>query len=86
MAYSTSNPPQILVPSLGGGVAMWAYRSTNTSTECLATGFFSNGSALGMKAGDLVTCINSTSGVRFDTGVSSVTASSAATVVASTAT
>jgi hypothetical protein len=84
MSYSTSNPPQLLVPSIGATPALWSYRSTNTSTECLASGFFSNGHALGLKAGDIVTCINSTSGIPFVTGVSSVTASSAATVVGST--
>jgi hypothetical protein len=86
MAYSTSNPPTLLVPSIGAKPAVWAYRSTNTSTETLAAGFFSNGAALGLKAGDIVVSINSTSGVPYITGVSSVTASSAATVVASTAT
>lgn len=84
MAYSTSNPPTLLVPSIGAFPAVWAYRSTNTSTEVLASGFFSNGSALGMKAGDLLVTINSTSGIPALVGVSSVTASSAATVVAST--
>lgn len=86
MAYSTSNPPKLLVPSLGEGPAVWGYRSTNTSTETLASGFFSNGYDLGMKAADIVLVINSTSGIPYLTGVSSVTTSSAATVVASTAT
>jgi hypothetical protein len=86
MAYSTSSPPQLLVPSIGGTPALWTYKSTNTSTEVLASGFFANGSALGMKVGDFVLNINSTSGVPYLTGVLSVAASSAATVVASTAT
>ena len=86
MAYDTANPPQLLIPSIGGGVAQWAYRSTNTSTEVIASGFFTNGHALGMKAGDIVLNINSTSGVPYLTGVLSVVESSAATVVASTAT
>jgi hypothetical protein len=84
MAYSTSNPPTLLVPSIGAYPAFWAYKSTNTSTEVLASGFFSNGAALGMKAGDVVVTINSTSYIPAVLGVSSVTASSAATVVAST--
>lgn len=86
MAYSTSNPPLLIAPSIGAKPGLWVYRSTHTSTEVLATGFFSNGSALGLRAADLVAVINSTSGVPYLTGVSSVTASSAATVVASTAT
>lgn len=86
MAYSTANPPNVLVPSIGARPAVWTYQSTNLSTDTLAAGFFSNGSDLGMKAGDIVLVMNSTSGVPYLTGVSSVTASSAATVVASTAT
>lgn len=86
MSYSTTNPPQLLVPSVGGGVAQWAYRSTNLSTDTLAASFYTNGAALGMKAGDIVTVINTTSGVPYITGVVSVTASSGATTVASTAT
>lgn len=84
MAYSTSTPPQLLIPSIGGGVAVWAYKSTNTTTEILAAGFFSNGAALGLKLGDHILCSNSTSGLPTHMGVSSVTASSAATVVRST--
>jgi hypothetical protein len=86
MAYSTSNPPQLIVPSIGGKPAVWAYTSTNVSTDTLASGFFANGSDLGMKRADIVLVIGSTSGIPYLTGVSSVTASSAATVVASTAT
>jgi hypothetical protein len=84
MAYSTSSPPTLLVPSIGAFPAVWAYKSTHTTTEVLASGFFSNGAALGMKVADIVLTINSTSGVPAVQGVSSVTASSAATVVAST--
>lgn len=86
MAYLTSNPPRLINPSIGSDVQGWVYKSTHTSTEVLAAGFFSNGSDLGMRVADLMTVINSTSGVRYDVGVSSVNASSAATVVASTAT
>lgn len=86
MSYSTSNPPKLLVPSLGQAPALWGYRSTHTSTEVLASNFFSDGAALGMQVGDFVHVVNSTSGVPYFTGVSTVNASSAATVVASTAT
>jgi len=86
MSYSTSNPPTLLVPSIGNKPALWAYQSTHTSTETLASNFFSNGAGLGMKVGDLVLVTNTTSAVPYFTGVSTVNASSAATVVASTAT
>lgn len=84
MAYSTSAPPQLLVPSIGTAPALWSYRSTNVSTDLLATGFFSNGSNLGMKAGDFMLAASTTGFTPALVAVSSVTASSAATVVAST--
>lgn len=85
MAYVSTNPPQLLVPSIGGKPALWAYRSTHTSTEILASGFFANGSDLGMKANDLLVTVSSTGFIPFLAAVSSVTASSAATVVGSSA-
>lgn len=84
MAYSTTNPPQLLVPSIGGKPALWAYSSTHSSTEILASGFFSNGSNLGMRAGDFLLSVISSSFTPCLTAVSSVAASSAATVVPST--
>lgn len=84
MAYSTSNPPRLLLPSLGGGQQVWGYKSTHTSTEALATNFFTNGAALGMRAGDVLLVSNSTSGVPFLAGIVTVNASSAATAAGST--
>jgi hypothetical protein len=86
MAYSTSNPPVLMVPSIGARPAIWVYKSTHLSTDTVAAGFFTNGAALGLKVADVVVSVNSTSGIPFLSGVSSVTASSAATVVASSAT
>ena len=85
MAYSTSNPPTLLVPSIGAKPALWAYQSTNTSTDILAAGFFTNGSGLGMKTNDLLITVSSTGYLPFLCAVSSVGASSAATVVGSSA-
>lgn len=85
MAYSTSNPPQLLVPSIGATPGLWAYRSTHTSTEVVASGFFTNGHALGMKTNDILITVSSTGYIPFLTAVSTVVASSAATVVASSA-
>ena len=85
MAYSTSNPPKLLVPSLGQAPALWGYRSTNTSTEILASNFFSDGAALGMQVNDLLITVSSTGFIPFLAAVSTVNASSAATVVGSSA-
>lgn len=55
MAYSTSNPPALKSPSpLTGAGQTWAYRSTDVATDVDATGYFTNGRALGMKVGDIV--------------------------------
>lgn len=55
MAYSTSNPPKLVVPGMGtSGVSLWAYASTDVHTDVDATGYFSNGKDLGMRVGDLV--------------------------------
>lgn len=84
MAYDTTNPPQLVVPSIGNKPALWMYKSTHTSTEPAATGFFTNGQALGMKVADIVLIVNSTSGLPYMTGVVTV-ASTATTVVGSSA-
>lgn len=84
MAYSTSNPPRLLVAGMGGSPAMWHYSSTDVSTAVKATGYFSNGAALGMRVGDVLHSVAlSTAGayVSHSSGVvSSVPTSSAATV------
>lgn len=38
----------------GQGGALWTYTSTNLTTDLVASGFFSDGKALGMRPGDIV--------------------------------
>ena len=64
MAYSSTNPPRLMIPAMGGplaanstsvagGGAMWAYRSSADLTSNLCTpGYFTNGKYLGMRPGD----------------------------------
>lgn len=55
MSYSTSNPPKLLVQSLGGsGMSMWALTGTDADTTVDGSGYITNGGNLGMKAGDIV--------------------------------
>ena len=61
----------------GGG--LWYYASTNLTTDLVASGFFSDGKALGMKPGDMVM------GVQFSSAGSSVTTFQGAVVSISTA-
>jgi len=54
MAYSVSNPPALMVPSIGDRPQFWAYESADVVGDVDATDYFSNASDLGMKVGDLV--------------------------------
>lgn len=54
MAYSTSTPPSMLTSRVGGGMAIWHYNSADASTTVDASGYITNGDALGMHVGDLV--------------------------------
>lgn len=81
MAYVTTNPPQCLVQSIGSGVSLWAYASTDIHTTVAGADYFSNGSALGLKVNDtvIVTKTSATIGATLHT-VTAVTAGGAATV------
>lgn len=57
MAYSTTNPPYLLVPRAAGGAgAFWGYNSTNADTlgTIATTGYFSDAFQRGMKANDFI--------------------------------
>jgi hypothetical protein len=57
MAYSTSNPPRLVVPSftnVSGEIGLWDYSSTDAGTSVDASGYITNAKSLGMKAGDIV--------------------------------
>jgi hypothetical protein len=80
MAYSTSNPPKKIAGSLGDA-SLWYYASEDIHTDVDASGYFTNGDALGMKVNDIVivTKTTATVGSTIHT-VSAVTAGGAATV------
>ncbi len=55
MSYSTSTPPKLVFQSFGNsGPALWTYESTDAASVVDASGYITNGGALGMKLGDLV--------------------------------
>lgn len=55
MAYSTSNPPKLLVPAFASsGPSLWSYDSTDAATAVDASGYVTNAKDLGIKAGDVV--------------------------------
>lgn len=85
MAYSSTNPPSLLVGRVGDdNPSLWVYQSTHTVGEAAASGFIANGDDLGMLKGDAVLVHQSTAGIATWMFVSSVTASSAATLTAVT--
>jgi len=45
----------------GGGGTLWSYVSTNSSTDCQASNFFSDGFYMGMRPGDIVLGVSFTS-------------------------
>lgn len=57
MAYATSNPPY-LVGQSGNGVRRWYYSSADAAATVDASGYFTNGYALGMRDGDSIQVYN----------------------------
>jgi len=69
-ASSLTNPPRLMVPSIGAlassalssaantlrrqGGALWYYSSTHGTTQVIASNFISDGKKLGMHPGDVV--------------------------------
>ena len=81
MAYSTTNPPNIVQPGMGEGAAAWIYVSADVHTDVDATDYFSNGDALGMKVNDIVMVVKNTATVGATIhSVLSVTAGGAASI------
>ena len=44
-----------------GGMGLWYYRSSDSSTLVQTAGYFTDGLALGMKTGDVMFCVHQTS-------------------------
>lgn len=57
MAYSTSNPPRLMMQPIAG-LRLWQYASTDPTATVDASGYFTNGYDLGMRAGDSVMVID----------------------------
>ena len=53
MAYSTSNPPICISGPAHGAGQKWRYSSTDAAATVVASGYFTNGKALGIRAGDI---------------------------------
>jgi hypothetical protein len=59
MAYSTTNPPQLLAQGIAGP-RTWSYVSTDPTATVDGSGYFTDGYQLGMRAGDILTLHDTT--------------------------
>lgn len=83
MAYATTLPPLCVGGGLGAGAQLWIYVSEDVHTDVDATGYFTDGHALGMRVNDVVIVVKSTATVGATVHVvSTSTAGGAATVTA----
>lgn len=57
MSYSTSNPPRLVSQPIAG-LRLWQYASTDGTATVDASGYFTDGYDLGMRAGDTVMVID----------------------------
>lgn len=57
MAYVTTNPPAAVCQTMTGA-SLWIYKSADVVGDVDASGYFTNGVALGMKVGDPVLVID----------------------------
>lgn len=82
MAYSASNPPALVSQRIGGGPAIWLYKSADVVGDVDATDYFSNGEALGMRVGDMVWVYDTTTPLCTVCWVSAIDSDGNATVTA----
>lgn len=61
MTYSTANQPRLIGGSLNVGPRLWLYNSTDASATVDGAGYFTDAYTLGMRAGDQVIVVNTTS-------------------------
>lgn len=80
MTYSTDNKPALFGQAIGGVGQIWIYKSADVDSDVNGSDYFSDGDALGMKAGDIVFVIDTTTPKGSFHYVSTVTAGGAATV------
>jgi len=79
MAYETTNPPSLVSQRIGDGPAIWIYSDGDVDSTVNGASYFSNGVALGMRVGDIVLVVDTTTPKVSYHGVASVTATAATT-------
>jgi hypothetical protein len=90
MAYSSTNPPQLISQTFGdqgGQPRVWSYGSTDPVATVAGADYVSNGQALGMHLGDVVYSLDTTNAVVAHLHVSGLsTSDNAVTLTSSFAT
>lgn len=61
MAYSKTLPPVKVADGLAGGPNLWMYQSTDVKATVIAANYITNASDLGMRVGDAVIILDTTS-------------------------
>ena len=84
MAYSVTNPPNMVAQRVGKSPAIWIYTSTDAIADVDAAGYFTNAGDLGMQENDIVFVVNTTGNLATIAKLGAV-AAGAATVIALTA-
>jgi len=81
MAYATTNPPALVSSRIGSGSGnIFYYNHTDAIASVLATGYFTDGYALGMRVGDVVHVADTTNGELYSLYCSVATSGGASTV------
>ena len=81
MVYATTNPPHRVWGEMAGNSG-WFYASTDQASDVDASGYFTNGDALGMQIGDVMYIIDTdNTNLLVMASVTVVAAGGAATVV-----
>jgi hypothetical protein len=77
MAYSSTNPPHLLMQRIGGGAATWAYSSSDPTGTVDGAGYFTDGLARGMKVNDMVQVTDTVNSLISNLRVAAVTSTGA---------
>lgn len=60
MSYSTANQPMLIAQGVGGNGNIWLYKSADDDATVNGASYFTDGVKLGMKVGDIVLVIDTT--------------------------
>ena len=75
MAYETTNPPSLVSQRIGAAGKVWMYLDGDAVSTVVGASYFTNGYHLGMRVGDAVMIVNSSTGLVQVAGVTTATAS-----------